>query len=45
MIHAGMHIEVVRGTPVEKAECIVDGVMHRIPTQSENGFCLIYIEA
>ena len=44
-IHAGMHIEVAKGTPVEKAERIADEVMQRIHTQNEDGFCVIHVEA
>jgi cation diffusion facilitator family transporter len=45
MVHAGMHIEVAKGTPVERAERIADEVMHRIHTQNEDGFCVIHIES
>ena len=45
MVHAGMHIEVAKGTPVEKAESIADEVLHRIHSQDENGFCVIHIES
>ena len=44
-VHAGLHIEVAKGTPIEKAERIADEVMHHIHTQDENGFCVIHIEA
>ncbi len=44
-IHAGLHIEVAKGTPIEKAESIADEVMHRIHTESDDGFCVIHIEA
>lgn len=44
-IHAGMHIEVAKGTPIEKAERIADKVMHRIHTENENGYCVIHVEA
>jgi cation diffusion facilitator family transporter len=44
-VHAGLHIEVAKGTPIEKAESIADEVMHRIHTQDENGFCVIHIES
>ncbi|MEW5940762.1 MAG: cation diffusion facilitator family transporter [Chloroflexota bacterium] len=44
-IHAGMHIEVVHGTPIEEAERISDEVTRRIHAESEAGFCVIHIEA
>lgn len=44
-IHAGMHIEVAKGTPIEKAERIADEVMRRIHTESEDGYCVIHVEA
>jgi cation diffusion facilitator family transporter len=44
-VHAGLHIEVARGTPIEKAEHIADKVLHHIHTQDENGFCVIHIES
>jgi cation diffusion facilitator family transporter len=44
-IHAGMHIEVTRGTPIEEADRIAEEVMHRIHTESEDSFCVIHVEA
>lgn len=44
-VHAGLHIEVAKGTPIEKAEHIADEVMHHIHTQNENGFCVIHVES
>ena len=44
-IHAGMHIEVAKRTSIEKAERIADEVMHKIHTESDNGFCVIHVEA
>lgn len=44
-IHAGMHVEVANGTPIEEAERIADEVILRIHAQNENGFCVIHVEA
>ncbi len=44
-IHAGLHIEVAKGTPIEKAELIADQVMQRIHTEIEDGYCVIQVEA
>jgi cation diffusion facilitator family transporter len=44
-VHAGLHIEVAQGTPIEKAEHIADEVMLHIHTKDENGFCVIHIES
>lgn len=44
-IHAGLHIEVAKGTPIEKAELIADQVMQRIHTEIEDSYCVIQVEA
>ncbi|MDL1944832.1 cation transporter [Chloroflexi bacterium CFX2] len=43
-VHAGMHIEVARGTPVEEADRISEEVNKRIHTDMEAGFCVIHVD-
>jgi len=44
VVHAGMHIEVARGTPVEDADRIAEEVEKRIHAGTEPGFCVIHVD-
>jgi cation diffusion facilitator family transporter len=44
VVHAGLHIEVARGTPVEEADRIAEEVEQRIHDGSESGFCTIHVD-
>lgn len=44
VVHAGMHIEVQRGTPIEEADRIAEEVQKRIHEGSEEGFCTIHVD-
>jgi cation diffusion facilitator family transporter len=44
-VHAGLHVEVAKGTPIEAAESIAETVMQRIHAGDEAGFCVIHVEA
>lgn len=44
-VHAGMHIEIQRGTPIEEADRIADRVDEQIHRNREMGFCVIKVEA
>jgi len=44
-IHAGMHIEVERGTPIEEADRIAEEVHARVHTALESGFCVIHVDS
>ena len=44
VIHAGLHIEVQRGTPIEEADRISEEVHKRIHTAMEAGFCVIHVD-
>lgn len=44
-VHAGMHIEVQRGLPVEEAERIAKEVQDRIHQGTGAGYCVIHVEA
>ena len=37
-IHAGLHIEVQRGLPIEEAECIAEAVHERIHKGTDLGY-------
>ena len=43
-IHAGLHIEVARGTPIEEASRIAEEVQQRIHEGPEAGFCVIHVD-
>lgn len=43
-VHAGMHIEVARGTPVEEADRIAEEVEKLIHQGTEPGFCVIHVD-
>ncbi|MCL5428793.1 MAG: cation diffusion facilitator family transporter [Chloroflexi bacterium] len=44
VIHAGMHIEVQRGTPIEEADRISAEVQKGIHEDKETGFCVIHVD-
>ena len=44
VVHAGMHIEVQRGTPIEEANRISEEVHKRIHTDTEAGYCVIHVD-
>lgn len=44
VVHAGLHIEVARGTPVEEADRISEQVHQRIHAEVEAGFCVIHVD-
>ena len=45
VVHAGMHIEVARGLPIEEADRIAEEVMQRIHGATETGYCVIHVDA
>jgi cation diffusion facilitator family transporter len=44
VVHAGLHIEVQRGTAIEEADRIAEEVQKRIHEGSEAGFCVIHVD-
>ena len=44
VVHAGLHIEVPRGTPIEEADRISEDVQKRIHADMEAGFCVIHVD-
>lgn len=44
VVHAGLHIEVRRGTAIEEADRIAEEVQKRIHEGSEAGFCTIHVD-
>ena len=45
VVHAGMHIVVPRGTPIEEAARIADEVDARVHHGAQHGFCVIHVDA
>ena len=45
VVHAGMHIEVSRGLPIEEADRIAEEVKRRIHEDTEAGYCVIHVDA
>lgn len=43
-VHAGMHIEVQRGLPIEKANRIADEVLQRLHDDADSGYCVIHVD-
>ena len=43
-IHAGMHIEVRRGTPIEEADRIAHEAEERVHAGTPSGFCVIHVD-
>jgi ferrous-iron efflux pump FieF len=44
-VHAGLHIEVARGLPIEEADRIAEEVKRRIHEGSDTGYCVIHVDA
>ena len=44
-IHAGMHIKVRRGLPVEEAGRIAEEVRQRVHQGTDSGYCVIHVNA
>jgi divalent metal cation (Fe/Co/Zn/Cd) transporter len=44
-VHAGMHIEVWRGLPIEEADRIAEEVRERVHQGTESGYCVIHTDA
>ena len=44
-VHAGMHVEVARGTPIEEADRIAEEVMQRIHSSADASYCVIHVDA
>lgn len=44
MVHAGLHIEVQRGMPIEEAARIAEEVEQRVHGNNRAGFCVIQVE-
>ena len=44
VVHAGLHIEVQRGTPVEEADRIAEEVEQRVHAGTKSGFCIIHVD-
>lgn len=43
-VHAGMHIEVRRGLPIEEADRIAEEVHDRIHQDMPHGYCFIHVD-
>lgn len=44
-VHAGLHIEVQPGLPIEEAERIAEEVRWQVHQGTDSGFCVIHVEA
>jgi divalent metal cation (Fe/Co/Zn/Cd) transporter len=44
-VHAGMHIVVQRGLPIEEADHIAEDVRQRIHQGTDVSFCVIHVDA
>lgn len=44
-VHAGLHIEVARGLPIEEADRIAEEVKQRIHQGADTGYCVIHVDA
>lgn len=45
LVHAGLHIEVQQGTPVEETDRIAEEVQRRLHEGGEPGYCFIHVDA
>jgi cation diffusion facilitator family transporter len=43
-VHAGMHIEVQRGLPIEQANSIAEEVLQRLHDDADSGYCVIHMD-
>jgi cation diffusion facilitator family transporter len=44
-VHAGMHVVVRRGLPIEEADRIAKEVRHRVHQGTDSGYCVIQVDA
>jgi len=44
VVHAGLHIEVQRGTSIEEADRIAEEVEQRVHAGTKSGFCIIHVD-
>lgn len=44
VVHAGLHIEVKRGTPIEEAQRLSEEVHDRVHEGKDMGFCVIHVD-
>lgn len=44
-IHLGMHIDVLKGTPIEEAARIAEEVRMRVHESIKGGYCFIHMDA
>jgi cation diffusion facilitator family transporter len=44
-VHAGMHIEVRRGLPIEEADRIAEEVRQLVHQGTDSGYCVIHVDA
>jgi divalent metal cation (Fe/Co/Zn/Cd) transporter len=45
IVHAGIHIVVQRGLPIEEAERIAEAVQQAVHRETESGYCVIHVDA
>jgi ferrous-iron efflux pump FieF len=45
IVHAGMHIVVRRGLPIEEAERIAEAVEQQVHRETQSGYCVIHVDA
>ncbi|HKZ83698.1 MAG TPA: cation diffusion facilitator family transporter [Anaerolineae bacterium] len=45
VVHAGLHIEVPRGLPIEEADRIAHEVDERVHAGADSGYCVIHVDA
>lgn len=45
VVHAGLHIEVQRGLPIEEADRIAEEVNAQIHEGTDSGYCVIHVDA
>lgn len=43
-VHAGLHVEVHRGLPIEEADRIAEQVHARLHTATDGGYCVIHVD-
>jgi ferrous-iron efflux pump FieF len=44
-VHAGLHVEVARGMPVEEADQIAEEVTKRVQQVTHGGYCVVHVDA
>ncbi len=45
VVHAGMHVVVRRGLPIEEADRVREEIRRRVHDAQDNGFCVVQVEA